>query len=154
MTHPQLSPLGKPVAYADQYDPNLLFPVARQTQRDTLGINAGALPFMGADLWTAYELGWLNPRGKPQVAMARFVVPCDSTHIIESKSFKLYLNSFNNTRFESVDQVRDRLRTDISAAIWQGGPMRAGAGVQLLLPEQFEREKVQELDGVVSLQRI
>ena len=149
MTQAEHSPLGKPVAYADQYDPTLLFPVSRQGQRDLLGVKADRLPFMGADLWTAFELGWLNQRGKPQIAMARFVVPCDSTHIIESKSLKLYLNSFNNTRFDSTDQVKERLRTDLSAAIWQGGAMRASVGVQLLLPEQFERETVQELDGLL-----
>jgi 7-cyano-7-deazaguanine reductase len=149
MTQAEHSPLGKPVAYADQYDPALLFPVARQGQRDLLGVKADRLPFMGADLWTAYELGWLNARGKPQVAMARLVVPCDSTHIIESKSLKLYLNSFNNSRFNDADQVKDRLRQDLSAAIWHGGAVRASVGVQLLLPEQFERESIRELDGLL-----
>ena len=91
MSHAEHSPLGKPTAYVDQYDPSLLFPIERQTQRDGLGLSAERLPFLGADLWTGYELGWLNPRGKPQIAIARFVVPCDSTHIVESKSFKLYL---------------------------------------------------------------
>jgi 7-cyano-7-deazaguanine reductase len=61
-------------------------------------------------MWTAFELSWLNARGKPQVALAHITVPCETPHIIESKSFKLYLNSFNNTRFESADAVRDRLR--------------------------------------------
>jgi 7-cyano-7-deazaguanine reductase len=149
MTQAEHSPLGKPVAYADQYDPALLFPVARQGQRDLLGVKADRLPFMGADLWTAYELGWLNARGKPQVAMARLVVPCDSTHIIESKSLKLYLNSFNNSRFNDADQVKDRLRQDLSAAIWHGGAVRASVGVQLLLPERFERESIRELDGLL-----
>jgi 7-cyano-7-deazaguanine reductase len=149
MTQVEHSPLGKPVAYADQYDPGLLFPVARQGQRDLLGLKSDRLPFLGADLWTAYELGWLNLRGKPQIAMARFVVPCDSTHIVESKSFKLYLNSFNNSRFDDADQVRDRLRADLSAAIWSGSPVRASVGVQLLTPDLFERESIQELDGLL-----
>ena len=149
MTQAERSPLGQPVAYADQYDPSLLFPVARLEQRTTLGLSGDRLPFLGADLWTAYELGWLNMRGKPQIAIARFVVPCDSTHIVESKSLKLYLNSYSNTRFEGQEQVRERLRADLSAAIWQGGPMRASVGVQLLWPEQFERETIQELDGLL-----
>mgnify|MGYP003331055428 FL=1 len=149
MTQAERSPLGQAVAYADQYDPSLLFPVARLEQRTTLGLSADRLPFLGADLWTAYELGWLNARGKPQIAIARFVVPCDSTHIVESKSLKLYLNSYSNTRFEGQEQVRERLRADLSAAIWQGGPMRASVGVQLLWPEQFERETIQELDGLL-----
>jgi len=149
MTQAELSPLGKPAAYADQYDASLLFPVARQTQRTALGLNGDRLPFMGADFWTAYELGWLNARGKPQVAMARFVVPCDSTHIVESKSFKLYLNSFNNTRFADADQVRERLRQDISQTIWHGGPVRASVGVQWLMPEQFDRETIREMEGLL-----
>ena len=149
MNTPEHSQLGKSSAYADQYDPSLLYPLERQSQRNTLGLTAGRLPFMGADFWTGYELGWLNPRGKPQIAMARFVVPCDSTHIVESKSFKLYLNSFSNTRFDDMTAVRERLRADLGAAIWHGGAIRASVGVQLIPPEQFERESVQELDGLL-----
>ena len=149
MSHAEHSPLGKPTAYVDQYDPSLLFPIERQTQRDRLGLSAERLPFLGADLWTGYELGWLNPRGKPQIAIARFVVPCDSTHIVESKSFKLYLNSFSNSRFDGPEQVRERLRSDLSAAVWCGGPVRASIGVQLILPEAFDREPIHELDGLL-----
>ena len=109
---------------------------------------SGRPVFFGADLWTAFEVSWLNPKGKPQVAIVHFTIPAESTHIVESKSFKLYLNSFNNTRFESNDEVKARLRTDISAAIWSGGPVQASAGVKLLLPEQFDAEPVQELDGL------
>jgi 7-cyano-7-deazaguanine reductase len=104
--------------------------------------------FFGADLWTAFELSWLNTKGKPQVALAHITVPAESTHIVESKSFKLYLNSFNNTRLESADLVRDMIRRDISAAIWHGGTMQASVGVKLLLQEQFDAEPVQELDGL------
>ena len=89
---PEQSQLGRASAYADRYDPTLLFPIARATQREAMGIAAGALPFFGADLWTAFELSWLNPRGKPQLAIAHFTVPCETPNIIESKSFKLYLN--------------------------------------------------------------
>jgi 7-cyano-7-deazaguanine reductase len=149
---PEHSQLGKASAYVDQYDASLLFPLPRQTKRLEIGIT-GSLPFLGADLWTAFELSWLNLRGKPQVALAHFTVPCESTHIVESKSFKLYLNSFNNSRFASADAVRERLRDDISAAIWQGGPVRAIAGVRLLLPELFDAEPVHELDGL-SIDRL
>jgi 7-cyano-7-deazaguanine reductase len=149
---PEHSQLGKASAYVDQYDASLLFPLPRETKRLEIGIT-GSLPFLGADLWTAFELSWLNLRGKPQVALAHFTVPCESTHIVESKSFKLYLNSFNNSRFASADAVRERLRDDISAAIWQGGPVRAIAGVRLLLPELFDAEPVHELDGL-SIDRL
>ena len=144
---PEQSQLGKTSAYADRYDPSLLFPLPREPKRREIGIT-GSVPFLGADLWTAYELSWLNPRGKPQVALAHITIPCESTHIVESKSFKLYLNSFNNTVFESADAVRERIRADICAAIWHGGPVMAGVGVKLLLPEAFGAEAVQELPGL------
>ena len=149
MTHntPEQSQLGQRSAYVDRYDPTLLFPLPREPKRREIGIS-GRVPFLGADLWTAFELSWLNPRGKPQVALAHITIPCESTHIVESKSFKLYLNSFNNTAFESAEVVRERIRADLSAAIWQGGPVMAGAGVRLLLPEAFGREAVQDLPGL------
>ena len=149
---PELSQLGKAAAYADQYDPTLLFPLPREPKRTEIGIR-GSLPFLGADQWTAFELSWLNPRGKPQVAIAHITMPCESTHIVESKSFKLYLNSFNNSRFESADVVRDRIRTDVSAAIWHGGKVQSTAGVRLLLPELFECEPVREMEGL-SIDRL
>jgi len=152
MNTPEQSQLGKPSAYVDQYDASLLFPIPRQTKREEIGITAQP-PFFGADLWTGYELSWLNTRGKPQVAIARFTVPAESTHIIESKSFKLYLNSFNNTRLDDVTQLQTRLREDLSAAVWHGGPMMSGVGVQVVLPEDFDREPVHELDGL-SLDRL
>lgn len=144
---PEQSQLGKTSAYADRYDPSLLFPLPREPKRREIGIT-GSVPFLGADLWTAYELSWLNPRGKPQVALAHITIPCESTHIVESKSFKLYLGSFNNTVFESADAVRERIRADIGAAIWHGGPVMASVGVKLLLPEAFGAEAVQELPGL------
>ena len=94
MNSPEHSQLGKASAYADEYDASLLFPIARAGKRHEIGVVAQA-PFFGADMWTAYELSWLNLRGKPQVALAQVVVPCETPNIIESKSFKLYLNSFN-----------------------------------------------------------
>ncbi len=147
MNLPEHSQLGKASAYVDQYDPSLLFPLPRATSRAEIGVT-GAPRFFGADLWTAFELGWLNLRGKPQVALAHIIVPCESTHIVESKSFKLYLNSYNNTRFTDVDAVKARIRDDISAAVWQGGPVMSSVGVRLLGPELFDAEPVHELDGL------
>ena len=98
-------PLGQSVAYASQYDPSL-FPIARSHNRAALDLHAGALPFAGVDLWNAYELSWLDAKGKPRVAMATFSVPADSPNIIESKSFKLYLNSFNQTRLVNSAAAR------------------------------------------------
>ena len=147
MHSPDQSPLGKASAYADQYDPSLLFPLARAPKRSEIGIT-GSVPFVGADLWTAFELSWLNERGKPQVALAHFTVPCETPNIVESKSFKLYLNSFNQTRFATARDVQARLRADISEAVWRGAQHPGTVGVRLLLPEQFDQEPVHELDGL------
>jgi 7-cyano-7-deazaguanine reductase len=152
MNTPEQSELGKASAYADQYDASLLFPIPRLDKRAEIGVGAQA-PFFGADLWTAYELSWLNLRGKPQVAIAQVVVPCDTPNIVESKSFKLYLNSFNNTRFADASQVQARLKADLGEAVWRGSVQSASVGVKLVLPEMFDREPIQELDGL-SLDRL
>ena len=144
---PEQSQLGKASAYVDQYQPSLLFPIPRLGKREEIGIS-GSPPFFGADLWTAFELSWLNLRGKPQVAIAHVTVPCESPNIIESKSFKLYLNSFNNTRFTDASEVQARLRADLSEAAWRGAPHPGSVGVKLLAPEVFDREPVHELDGL------
>ncbi len=149
---PEGSLLGKPAAYADQYDAALLFPIARAAKREEIGLT-GPLPFFGADMWTAFELSWLTPRGKPQVAIAHVTIPCETPNIIESKSFKLYLNSFNNTRFDGPDAVRERLRADVSEAVWRGAAPMSSVGVRLVLPEAFDREPIHELDGL-SLDRL
>ena len=147
MNTPEQSQLGKSSTYVDQYDAALLFPIARRPKRDEIGLT-GTQPFFGADLWTAYELSWLNPRGKPQLALARITVPAESTHIVESKSVKLYLNSFNNSVFADASAVQKRLREDLSAAVWQGGAVMSSVGVQLVLPQDFDKEPVHELDGL------
>ena len=115
-TATEASPLGKAVAYAEHYDPALLFPIPRQGKRAEIGIAEGALPFVGEDIWNAYELSWLDPRGKPVVALAHFIVPATSPNLIESKSLKLYLNSFNQTRLAGVDELVATLTRDLSAA--------------------------------------
>ncbi|KQM68341.1 NADPH-dependent 7-cyano-7-deazaguanine reductase QueF [Xylophilus sp. Leaf220] len=152
MNTPEHSPLGQASAYADQYDPSLLFPIPRAGKRAEIGVD-GAPPFFGADLWTAFELSWLNLRGKPQVALAHFTVPCETRNIVESKSFKLYLNSFNNTRLADAEAVRARLRADIGEAVWRGAEHASSIGVKLLMPDAFDREPVHELDGL-SLDRL
>lgn len=106
-------PLGKSTQYASEYCPELLFPVARQIKRDELGLQ-NDMPFIGVDIWTGYELSWLNQKGKPQVAIALFEFANDSANIVESKSFKLYLNSFNQTQFASWQQVQTTLYKDLS----------------------------------------
>ena len=149
---PEDSQLGKASAYADRYDPGLLFPLPRAPKRAEIGLG-GTPPFTGADQWTAYELSWLNPRGKPQVAIAHITVPCETPNIVESKSFKLYLNSYNQSVFDSAEEVQTRLREDLSEAVWRGADRRGTVGVRLLTPAQFAGERVQELEGL-SLDRL
>jgi 7-cyano-7-deazaguanine reductase len=152
MTSPVHSQLGQPTVYADQYDASLLFPIARAPQRAELGLGT-RLPFLGADLWTAFELSWLNARGKPQLALAHITVPCESVNLIESKSLKLYLGSFNNTRFADAADVLTRLRTDLTEAAWRGAVVQSSVGVTLVAPELFDRQPIEELDGL-SLDRL
>lgn len=136
------SPLGKTVSYSDSYSPELLYPIPRSGKREEIGVPA-ALPFHGVDIWNAYELSWLDPRGKPVVALAEFRVPAASPNIIESKSFKLYLNSFAQTRLDDAAEVGRRLRRDLSAAAG------ADVNVMLQLAAGFARETLRELDGEV-----
>jgi len=140
MTTPHDSPLGRETRYAQRHDPALLFPIARAAGRDALGLGT-ALPFHGVDLWNAYELSWLDARGKPQIALARFAVPASSPNLIESKSFKLYLGSFSGTRMAGTDAVRACLVSDLSRA--------AGAPVEVALtpPADFAAERIETLDG-------
>lgn len=105
--------LGKTVEYPSSYDASVLEAVPRSLNRTPLGIT-GTLPFKGEDLWNAYEFSWLNPKGKPMVALLECKVPVTTPNIIESKSFKLYLNSFNQSRFQSAEEVRERLMDDLS----------------------------------------
>ena len=152
MNLPENSELGKSSAYADQYDASLLFPIPRRAKREEIGVGT-APPFFGADLWTAFELSWLNLRGKPQVALAHFTIPCETPNIVESKSFKLYLNSLNNSRFADAAAVQARLRADVSEAAWRGAASPATVGVKLLLPELFDLQEIAEFDGL-SLDRL
>ncbi|WP_312585568.1 NADPH-dependent 7-cyano-7-deazaguanine reductase QueF [Atlantibacter sp.] len=105
--------LGKSTAYRDIYDASLLQPVPRSLNRDPLGLDANNLPFHGADIWTLYELSWLNNNGLPQVAVGHVCIDSASVNLVESKSFKLYLNSFNQSRFASWDEVQQTLTRDL-----------------------------------------
>lgn len=106
--------LGQKTEYKSQYDASLLQPVPRRLNREGLGI-VETQPFnQGADVWTCYELSWLNLNGLPQVAIADIVIDFKSENLIESKSFKLYLNSFNQTKFASIEEVEQTLTRDLS----------------------------------------
>ena len=135
--------LGKQVDYEFEYNPGLLQGVPRSLSRDTLNLAGSSLPFDGIDTWTGYELSWLNLKGKPNVAILECHVPITSKNLIESKSFKLYLNSFNQTKFASAEDVQQVLQADLSACA--GEPVE----VKLILPEQFSSLQFQEFTGTL-----
>ncbi|NBV70450.1 MAG: NADPH-dependent 7-cyano-7-deazaguanine reductase QueF [Burkholderiaceae bacterium] len=138
--------LGQQSAYPTHYDPNLLFPIARAKNRASLGVNnISSPPFFGVDLWNAYELAWLNLKGKPQIALAEFIIPADSPNMIESKSFKLYLNSLNQHCFANFTAVKTCLQHDLSQVLG------TGLQVRLIQPCEITSNKkmapIEELDG-------
>lgn len=137
---PETSTLGQSVAFPSSYDAGLLFPIPRTEARAKLGLDE-ALPFVGVDLWNAYELSWLDLRGKPQVALAEFRVPATSPNLVESKSFKLYLNSFAQERLANADALRATLIADLSAAA--GAPV----SVSLIAPTSPQAFPVSVLPG-------
>ncbi len=142
MQHPaEHSPLGKSSDYVATYSPHLLFPIPRAPKWAELGLTAETLPYQGVDLWNCYELSWLMPSGKPVVAIGEFEIPADSPNIIESKSFKLYLNSLNQSVFESREALRELMSADLSAAA--GKPVR----VRLRTLDEVATEGVATLPG-------
>lgn len=144
MTLPEHSPLGKSSAYKTEYDASLLFPIPRAGKRAEIGVPEGrSLPFFGVDIWNAYEVSWLNTRGKPQIALASFIIPADTPNIVESKSFKLYLNSFNQTKLASPEALQQLLHHDLSEAT--GGTVQ----VRLTQEADFARQQMGELDGLL-----
>lgn len=132
------TPLGKPTSYADGYDPTLLVPMARSQSRREQGLPA-APDWAGVDLWRSYEFSWLNVEGLPRIAGLTLEVDAASPRMVESKSMKLYLNGFAQTRFESEDAVRQRLDVDLGAAFGAAvaarlEPLSALAGAVPVLP--------------------
>lgn len=141
--HDEALPLGKESTYPKRYRPEVLYPISRDQARSSISAlnqvsNPTALPFVGWDLWRAYEVSWLKPSGMPATAILKVWVPCDSPFIVESKSFKLYLNSLNHSAFENTDALLACLQKDLDHAI--GAPVR----LDLILPAQFEQEPIEE----------
>lgn len=140
MSTPESSSLGKSVHYAEHYDASLLFAIPRADARAELGVGE-ALPFIGVDLWNGYELSWLDPRGKPRVAIIELRVPANSPNLIESKSLKLYLNGFMQTAVNDADTLRQRIAADLSEC--------AGAPVSVVITALSARDAfhIEALEG-------
>ena len=136
-------PADNQTEYPTTYTPSLLEPIARQVQRQALGVAHGSLPFEGKDLWRAYEFTWLNDKGKPEVAVADFLIAGESTNLIESKSLKLYLGSFANTVFSRRDEVIQRLESDLTKTV------QAPVGVRLVNSTEIQGEGVGQFDGIL-----
>ncbi|WP_044471039.1 NADPH-dependent 7-cyano-7-deazaguanine reductase QueF [Mannheimia massilioguelmaensis] len=133
--------LGQKTEYFSNYDRSLLQPVPRALNRDGLGITAHQPFTIGADIWTAYEISWLNPKGLPQVAIADVKIDYRSINLIESKSFKLYLNSFNQTKFESFEQLQSIMQKDLTDCA------QGEVTVQLNKLSDYNKQHIQHLDG-------
>lgn len=136
------SPLGKASEYIATYTPSLLFPIPRTAKWAELGLTAETLPYKGVDYWNCFELSWLLPSGKPVVAIGEFSIPADSPNIIESKSFKLYLNSLNQTPFASTAELVACLQQDLGSAA--GKPV----GVRVRSLDEVQAEGVSAMPGV------
>ncbi|RYV03252.1 NADPH-dependent 7-cyano-7-deazaguanine reductase QueF [Shewanella sp. OPT22] len=132
--------LGKSTQYESEYNPALLQGVPRKLNRDAIELGT-ELPFHGEDIWTGYELSWLNAKGKPMVAIAEFRLNYESENLIESKSFKLYLNTFNQTKFDSVEQIQEVLAQDLSKCA------NGKVDVNIIEPKHFSTQRVVELPG-------
>ncbi|WP_058521679.1 NADPH-dependent 7-cyano-7-deazaguanine reductase QueF [Legionella tucsonensis] len=116
------SELGKKSAYDETYNPDRLYPIPRAGKRQEIGVDPVQLPFYGFDCWNHYEVSWLNAKGKPMVAIAELFYDCSSPNLIESKSLKLYFNSFNNTRIQNVNELENTIKKDlqkcVGAEVW------------------------------------
>jgi 7-cyano-7-deazaguanine reductase len=135
------SPLGQNTVYVETYTPDLLYPVPRTLARNKTGISH-PLPFEGVDIWNAYEISWLNSKGKPEIALAKLSFSCHSPNIVESKSLKLYLNSFNQTYFESAESVKKTIENDLTKII------QDHVTVELYSSAQFKQKSLVEFSGI------
>ncbi len=136
-----LSLLGKETTYVTEYQSDLLFPIPRKAKRAEIHV-PDALPFYGVDIWNAYEISWLNRKGKPMVALGKFIFPCTSPSIIESKSLKLYLNSFTNTQFDSVAAVCKTIQQDLSNYV------DALVEVTIIPLNEFSQTEIKSFTGI------
>lgn len=133
--------LGQKTEYASQYDRTLLQPVPRALNRDGLGITQNQPFTIGADIWTAYEISWLNEKGLPQVAIADIYLDYQSQNLIESKSFKLYLNSFNQSKFADFNAVQQTMQGDLSECV------QGDVKVRLNPVAVYDSQKIDHLQG-------
>lgn len=151
---PEHSALGKKTQYDAFYNPDKLFPILRENQRLDLGITSSALPFFGYDLWNHFEVSWLNEKGKPVIALAEIIFPADTPYLIESKSMKLYFNSFNNTQFKDIETVQKVIKKDIEDRIKAEISIRVKSNVEvekMTVYASLEGHSIDSLDVTCSV---
>ena len=142
--------------YSDKYDPSLLVAVPRYLNREAYGIQETSLPFVGVDTWNAYEVSAITEKGLPVAGMLKIVCPADSPFHVESKSIKLYLNSFNMTPFgqtagECIKFIEDQVSKDLTELL-QGEVTCTFFG-NTLTPE-YEFEGFEVLEALVNLDEV
>lgn len=145
------SELGRKTEYDQSYNPDRLYPIPRADKRKEIGIDSDRLPFSGFDCWNHYEVSWLNEKGKPIVATAEIYYDCTSPLIVESKSLKLYFNSFNQSKFKSINEVENIIKKDLEEAIdsevtvviKQIGKSQSNLSI---LHEKFDGECIDDID--------
>lgn len=153
MSEAEQSELGQSSNYDSQYNPERLFAILRAPKREEIGVDPKNLPFYGFDCWNHYEVSWLNPKGKPMVAIAEIIYDCRTPNIIESKSLKLYFNSFNQTQFQNSEEVRRTVQQDLSAALQGEVQVKIGALKEkewLMIQSAPDGECLDELDVTCS----
>ena len=156
------SPLGKKSCYTDKYDISVLFAIPRLNKRTEIGISNNNIPFYGYDIWNAYEVSWIRPDGRPDVAIAEIIYSCRSEYIIESKSLKLYLNSFNGTIFKSKHHVKTTIEQDLSNKLNTDILVKLndidtevnfkkseGENIDNYYDKDFDNSKVETIDGII-----
>ncbi|QDQ39309.1 NADPH-dependent 7-cyano-7-deazaguanine reductase QueF [Legionella geestiana] len=151
------SELGKKSLYESAYNPHKLFPIPRAGKRQEIGILSDKLPFYGFDRWNHYEVSWLNPKGKPMVGIAEIIYDCHTPCIIESKSLKLYFNSFNNTTIADAKTLEAIVREDLEARVQ--GPVSVKIHALSRFAERamlahFEGESIDALDVSCSVYQV
>lgn len=132
---PDQSELGQKAEYDPHYNPDKIFPILRKMNRDKIGVPEN-LPFFGFDIWNHYEVSWLNEKGKPMVGLAEIIYSCDSPYIIESKSMKLYFNSFNNTVVKDASILQETIKKDLESRIG------VSVNVKIILMQDVKEERM------------
>lgn len=155
--NPENSELGQTSNYDFHYNPDRLFPIARAPKRKQIGINSKELPFYGFDCWNHYEVSWLNEKGKPQVAVAEIIYDCTTPYIIESKSLKLYFNSFNNTKFDNPEMLQKIIERDLAKRLEgdvQVSILPLNQKELSIIQPAFEGQCLDELDITCSVYQV